>query len=199
MRVQGSKAELPPQAVRESDDDASPHELANGLADVFVIPAEAVNPAHEEWVAVAKQVEQAVPLRSLAPLGAQAGHSTVRDDSIKLEARLLGLGQLVFDGHSVPLTRAYRIVGFAFQRVQDKGMRPGASSREYAGTHSVAYLEGRLRTAALRLDADRSPHSVRQASTKILPKLLAITEPEIHFRNRRLKTVGESFLTADLG
>ena len=66
MRVQGSKAELQPQAVRKSDDDAAPHELADGLADVLVVPAEAVNPANDERVAVAEQVEQAAPLRSLA-------------------------------------------------------------------------------------------------------------------------------------
>ena len=42
-----------------------------------------------------------------------------------------------------------------------------------------------------------SPQSVMRSSKKISVELLAITEP-VHFRNRRLKAVGESLLTANL-
>ena len=52
-------------------------EMADGLADVFVVPAEAVNPANNKRVAAAEQVEQAAPWRSLAELGADAGDATV--------------------------------------------------------------------------------------------------------------------------
>jgi hypothetical protein len=57
-----------------ADDDTPTHELADRLADVFVVPAEAVNPANNERVAVAKQVEQAPPLRPFAELRAHAGY-----------------------------------------------------------------------------------------------------------------------------
>ena len=42
-----------------------------------------------------------------------------------------------------------------------------------------------------------SPQSVMRSSKKISVELLAITEP-VHFRNRRLKAVGENFLPSDL-
>jgi hypothetical protein len=43
-----------------------------------------------------------------------------------------------------------------------------------------------------------SPQSVMRSSKKITVELLAITEP-VRFRNRRFKSVGETFLTANLG
>jgi hypothetical protein len=43
-----------------------------------------------------------------------------------------------------------------------------------------------------------SPQSVMRSSKKITVEPQAITEP-VRFRNRRLKAVGESFLTANLG
>jgi hypothetical protein len=54
------------RSARRASDDAPPHELADGLADVFVVPAEAINPANNERVAGAEQIEQAAPLRSFA-------------------------------------------------------------------------------------------------------------------------------------
>ena len=81
-----------------ADDDAAPHEHTDGLADVLVIPAEAINPANDEGVAATEQVEQSAPLRSFAELRAHAGYSSVRYDLVELETRLLGLGPLVFEG-----------------------------------------------------------------------------------------------------
>lgn len=82
-------------------------------------PAEAVNPANNERVAAAEQVEQSAPLRSLAELGAHAGYSTVRDDLVELKARLLGLGSLVVDG----------LFGAAYASVLDCGHRQSSRVR----------------------------------------------------------------------
>src|SRR3977135_828272 len=73
-----------------TDDDAPLHELADGLADVFVVTSKAVNPPNNEGIAAAEQVEQSAPLRPFAELRAHAGDATVRDDLVELEARLLG-------------------------------------------------------------------------------------------------------------
>jgi len=50
-------------------------------------------------------------VRPFAELRAHAGYSTVRDDLIEFEARLLGLGPLVLDG----------LLGAADARVKDSG------------------------------------------------------------------------------
>jgi hypothetical protein len=81
-----------------ADDDAASHELANGVADVLVVPAKAIHPANDKGVASAEQVEQAAALGALGELGADAGDPFVPNDLIQLEAGLLGLGALVLDG-----------------------------------------------------------------------------------------------------
>jgi hypothetical protein len=94
-----------------ADDNTAPHELAYRVADVLVIPSEAIHPTDDERVAAAEQVEQAATLWALGVLGADAGDAFIPDDLIKLEASLLGLGvrwcSMVC---SLVLTRAYRMV-----------------------------------------------------------------------------------------
>jgi hypothetical protein len=106
-----------------ADDGAPPHELTNGLADVLVVPAEAVNPANNERVAAAEQVEQPAALGSFAELGADSGYATVRDDLVELEACLLGLGSLVFDGLLGGADAGYRTVAIR-SLTSPLGLRP---------------------------------------------------------------------------
>jgi hypothetical protein len=81
-----------------SDHDAPLHELANGLANVLVVAAKAINPANHQRVARPQYVEQPPSLWSLRKLRADPGDPFVPYDLVEPEAGFLGLGALVLDG-----------------------------------------------------------------------------------------------------
>jgi hypothetical protein len=61
-----------------SNHDPALHELANGLANVLVIATKAINPAHDERIALAEEIEEPAALRSLGKLGGDAEDAFVR-------------------------------------------------------------------------------------------------------------------------
>jgi hypothetical protein len=52
-----------------ADDDAPPHELANGVAEVLVVAAKAVKPANDERVARPEEVDESVRYALVYPYG----------------------------------------------------------------------------------------------------------------------------------
>ena len=59
------------------DDDATPHELPDGVGDVPVVSAEAVHQRTTKRVAFSENIEEPLPLRPVTKSGADAGHAVV--------------------------------------------------------------------------------------------------------------------------
>ena len=80
------------------DHDAAPHEVADGVAHVLVVPAETVHPADHERVASAQLIVEPAALGALGQPGAQTGHAVVSDHLVDVEGCCPRLGGLVLDG-----------------------------------------------------------------------------------------------------
>src|SRR5258707_2850030 len=81
-----------------ADNDASPHELADGVAYVLIIAAQAINPTDHEHIAGPQLVEEAATLGALDKAAVETGHPVVGDHFVDGEARGLGVTELVLDG-----------------------------------------------------------------------------------------------------
>jgi hypothetical protein len=79
------------------DDDASAHELSDGVDHVGVIAAEPINPAHHEGISGAQQIEETMPFRPIDEAGSDAGHTVVGNDLVDCEPRGTRLGFLMLD------------------------------------------------------------------------------------------------------
>jgi hypothetical protein len=73
-------------------------ELADGVAHVLVIAAEAVNPAHYEGIAGPEFVEEAATFRAFDQPRGDPRYPVVSEHLVDGEACGLGLGKLVLNG-----------------------------------------------------------------------------------------------------
>jgi len=116
MTFDGATKNPMQQAVRDAliAFIAAAHELADGVAHVRVVPAEPIDPAHDERVAGPEEIEQPSTLRALGEARAETGNAVVRDHVIDLEPRRLRLGPLMLE----------RLLGGAHSCVENRGHAP---------------------------------------------------------------------------
>jgi hypothetical protein len=86
-----------------ADHHAAPHEVADRVAHVLVVPPEPIDPTDHQGVASAQLVVQAATLGTLGQPGAEARHAVVGDHLVDGEARCSCVCSAVE-------TRAYRMV-----------------------------------------------------------------------------------------
>src|SRR5262249_12341663 len=81
-----------------SDDHTAAHELADSVADVFVVPAQAIDPAHHQDIALAELIEEPATLWPLDEASMQSRDAIVGHDLVYGEPSGPGMGKLVVDG-----------------------------------------------------------------------------------------------------
>jgi hypothetical protein len=72
--------------------------VPDGVADIFIVPAETVDPPDHQGVARTELVIQAATLGPLGEPRAQPGDAVVGDHLVNREPRRSSAGQLVLDG-----------------------------------------------------------------------------------------------------
>src|SRR3984957_15796169 len=87
------------EAVDHSlNDDAALHKITDDLGHVSIVSPEPVDPADNEHVATAEQIEQPLALTALGETGRHARHAVVGDDFVDREASGARLGDLMVQG-----------------------------------------------------------------------------------------------------
>jgi hypothetical protein len=72
--------------------------VADGVADIFVVAAQPIDPPDHERIASPELVVEPAAFGALGEPSAQSGDAVVRDHLVNAEARRLGMGELVVDG-----------------------------------------------------------------------------------------------------
>jgi hypothetical protein len=81
-----------------TDYDTTPHKLPNGVSDISIVAAEAVDPAHDQSVARAEDIKQPPAVLAFSKLGGYARRGVVLDSLIDMKAGRPRLRLLVYSG-----------------------------------------------------------------------------------------------------